>query len=316
MAATPQVPQLPAARTGSAAVELDEVKKIQASVSTLTEAIFLPFKGFRPVPLSSEDSLTQGEKLAKIVENVDNQQALVKSNMIYLTEKRASEVAAKAEAELVDMGEGHIDEEPGAAEARRERRKEAEALMQFMRRPARANARKEDFIGRGSATTASRVSHTLENGAPNRKRYANGDVKMGAPQPIPRSRSTYAIRKKATSDLQSIVMDGTTQLEAYHKLSSSTLNHYKQAQSRRTCTINSTYPSPVRARLGNINMSPQRAAIIPGPSPSRKNDKNASPPVFQGLRRTSTGMPIVGSMFTKPVRNLETMEELARRGSK
>ncbi|PVH83019.1 hypothetical protein DL98DRAFT_128700 [Cadophora sp. DSE1049] len=229
--ATPQVPQQPGrapARTGNRAVEPDEVKNTRNPVSNLAEAIFIPFKGFRSVPLSSEDPISQGEKLAKIVENVENQQALVKSNMIYLAGKRASEVVVKAEAELVDMREGgYIDEEPGATDARRERRREAEALMQFMKRPARTNARKEDFMGRGSANIASKANHTLEDGTPTRKRYANGDVKMGSAPHKSKSRSTYTVRKEATSDLQFIVMDGTTQLEAYDKLSSATLNYYK-----------------------------------------------------------------------------------------
>ncbi|KAH7413368.1 hypothetical protein BKA64DRAFT_638030 [Cadophora sp. MPI-SDFR-AT-0126] len=316
---TPRVPQQSgnaAARTGSGPVEQNEVKNTQNPVSNLAEAIFIPFKGFRSIPLSSADPLSQTQKLAKIIENVENQQALVKSNMIYLAGRRAGDAVARAEAELVDMGEGLIGEEPGALEAKREKRGEAEALMQFMRRPARKGAKKEDFTGRGSASITSNASHKQENGLSVRKSYANGGVNMSTAKLISRARSTSIIRKEATSVLQSIVMDGTTQLEAYDKLSSSTLNYYKQAQSRRTSRSDPSLPLPVRARSGNVNFSPQRAATISSLGYPQKSHKNASPRANQELRRTTTGMPISGSVFAEPVRNLETMEELARRGKK
>ncbi|KAL2066619.1 hypothetical protein VTL71DRAFT_2690 [Oculimacula yallundae] len=70
----------------------------------------------------------------------------------------------------------------------------------------------------------------------------------------------------------------------------------------------------VRSRSGSgsgiISRTPQRATTFPG---VLFNEERVRSPEADGkLRRTSTGMPIAGSAALKPVRKLQTMEELAR----
>ncbi|KAK0122371.1 hypothetical protein ONS95_010612 [Cadophora gregata] len=273
-------------RTVNETVEADEVKN-PTPVTNLTEAIFLPFKSFRPVPLSSEAPLTPAQKLAKIIENVETQQALVKSKMVYLTEKRVNEVITNAEAELSDMGEGTFtDDEPGEVEARRERRVQAESLMEFMGRPAKKGAKKGDFIRRGSPSFAKQ---------------------MDTPQLTSHIRHTYMVRKEASSKIRSIIMDSTAQLEAYHKLTSSTLKFYKQAQSRHTSTSDSSpLPSPIQKASGNVNISPPRASTVQNlASPRQKNAATLASPIRKGSGNLnispeqSSPVPKLGSLGKK-----------------
>ncbi|KAG4430050.1 hypothetical protein IFR05_014473 [Cadophora sp. M221] len=303
---TPQAPQ-------RSTVEQDGVK-IQNPASNLAQAIFIPFKGFPPVPLSSAAPLNQSEKLQRILENVENQQALVKSKMIYLAGKRAGEMIGKAELELMAVREGYDndDESEEIMKFRRERRKEADVMMQFMKTPSKKDAKSEDFMWRaGARASKTNTQNGLQKGTTSRMRHPNGDIKLGGTH---KPRSDYAIRKEVASSLQSIVMDGTTQLEAYDKVSSSSLNHYKQALARRTSRSDFSSPSPIKARSGNINRSPKRASTLPG---VLLKENLVSPPAYTGLRRTSIGTPTAGWICEfDPVRNIESMEELVRRGRK
>ncbi|KAH9217285.1 hypothetical protein DL95DRAFT_444893 [Leptodontidium sp. 2 PMI_412] len=304
--ATPQAPQ-------QSTVEQDEVK-VQNPASNLAQAIFIPFKGFPPIPLSSAVPLSQGEKLRRMQENVENQQALVKSKLIYLAGTRAGEMIEKAELELMAVGEGYEngDEAPEITEFRRERRREADAMMQFMKTPAKKDAKSEDFMRRASKPNHQN-SLQMQNGTRSRKRHANGDIKLGSTHLDHGARSTYTIRKEVSSGLQSIVMDGTTQLEAYDKLSSSAINHYKQALSRCTTRSDFSSPSPNKSRSGNINTTPKRASTVPG---VLLKENFISPPGYKSLRRTSTGIPTSGSATLDPVRNMDNIEEMTRQGSK
>ncbi|KAH7370814.1 hypothetical protein BKA65DRAFT_489285 [Rhexocercosporidium sp. MPI-PUGE-AT-0058] len=300
---TPNTPQ-------QRAVEQDEIT-IQNPRSNLPQAIFIPFEGFPPVPLSSAVPLSLGEKLQKTIENVENQQALVKSNIMYLAGQRAGEMIEKAERELLDVGEGYGtgDEAPEITEFRRERRRQVDAMMQFMRTPAKKDAKVKDFIRKAGAYEPS-CHGSLDNGTASRKRHANGDIKLGSTHFDHTARSTYTIRKEVSSGLQSIVMDGTTQLEAYDKLSSTTLDYYKQAFTRRASISDPTTPSHIKVRSGNRNTTLKRASTIPG---RLLKENLIGPPGYTGRRKTSTGMPMVGSAGFKTIRN---MEESIRRDSK
>lgn len=240
--------------------------------------------------------------------------------MVSLCEKRAKEIVRHAEAELEKTGEEFASEDEAAevVEARRERRREADALMVFLRKPAKKGAVKEDFLVRVAAGMPR--SNGVENGLPSRKRSADGEIKLHSLER--ESRTPYNIRKTASSALRVLVMDGTTQLEDYDAVSTSTLDYYKKALARRTSTSEPSarvLPSPDRVQSGNINNAPQRSSIpgftnIPDFDPFKTNDSafkanGNNPPVNAGVRITSAGKPL-------PRSAMAMMEDLARQGSR
>ncbi|CZT12932.1 uncharacterized protein RAG0_16577 [Rhynchosporium agropyri] len=81
-------------------------------------------------------------------------------------------------------------------------------------------------------------------------------------------RLPHTIRRDVSTNLQALVNDSTEQLEAYDKLSSSTLNHYKQALARRN-----SRPDPLPAPMADRSVFD---TIKPTPQPSMENTRQPS----------------------------------------
>ncbi|KAE8449762.1 hypothetical protein EG329_007537 [Mollisiaceae sp. DMI_Dod_QoI] len=279
---------------------------------SLAPAIFLPFSGF-PQMQSTAPALEPAEKLQKIIENLGVQQERVRGNMMFLVEQQAERLAAKAREELSDFGS---DSEDGEREQRekRNRQKSVDALFASTRVSAKKGARSEDFEFK-----VEKVPSNALPAKPGGPVGGDGDVTMGGTEILttPRSppgedddidmdniRSPREVLTSLSSDLKDLVNRGAPQMQAYDIHAKTVVQHYKQALDRRASRTGSM-ASPINTAYGGTG-----GGIL-------RKGSDASPVDTHGIRRMSSGMPITGfSMGQQPVRVPETIEELARRGSK
>lgn len=120
---------------------------------------------------------------------------------------------------------------------------------------------------------------------------------MGGTETISKPRTARNLWEDLSKDLQHVVNQAVSEMEAHDKHAEKVLRGYKQALDKRTGrTFNPAAASGVSGGiLRNRNVQ----------SPIDRNE----------VRRMSTGMPISGLPATPAARTYENMDEIARRGS-
>ncbi|CZT48900.1 uncharacterized protein RSE6_09669 [Rhynchosporium secalis] len=242
-------------------------KQNQDASTDLSRAVLLPFSGFQPPPLSSETPLSQVQRIQKVIENVEHHQTLVRENSVALAEEKAANMIEKSEQDLIEMGEVDMEDNQQVVEDRRQRRREVDAQMKFMQKPTRKGATPEDYTQMVRAGMGRMIA---QSSGQSRKRLASGELKISAADLDTKAkpRLPLTIRRDVFTNLQALVNDSTEQLEAYDKLSSSTLNHYKQALARRN-----SRPDPLPAPMADRSVFD---TIKPTPQPSMENTRQPS----------------------------------------
>ncbi|CZR53739.1 uncharacterized protein PAC_03619 [Phialocephala subalpina] len=263
---------------------------------SLAPAIFLTFSSF-PYGPSVSQSMDQPEKLKKIIENVTIQQKRVRGNMMFLVEQRAKRLASKAK-ETVEAAESD-DEDAADNEKEKAKQKSIDACFAAMRVPAKKGARSEDFEYRAGNTTTMGTARGSDG--------ENRDIEMSGTEETLRSPLNGDVNNELTQtqvltalskEMRDLVERGTAEMQAYDGHAKQVIAHYQQALDRRT------------GRKGSAQVSVA----------SPVNNFAGGSPVdlhLQNFRRSSTGMPRVGSSGgggQQPVRVPESIEELARRG--
>jgi hypothetical protein len=241
---------------------------------SLAPSIFLPFKGFSP---GDAPVLDQTQKLQNILQNLAEQQAMVRGNMICMVEQRGRALKANAKKELDEM-EGDYGDDSGDPEERRRLRSEIDAMFQRIKIPSRKDAKSEDFEvkpGHFKPFHGNEIANPAQ---------ANGDVAMGGTEVNPKPRTARMVLESLSRDLLEIVDRAAAEMEGYDKHAEETINPYRQALDRR---IGKHVPTTVAASISG--------GIL-------KNRNEQSPIDMSAVRRVSTGMPIVGLPAAAPTK--------------
>ncbi|KUJ09121.1 uncharacterized protein LY89DRAFT_788519 [Mollisia scopiformis] len=255
---------------------------------SLAPSIFFPFPGFTEKNTVPIQSLEDTEKLQKIIENLGVQQERVRGNMMFLVKQRAERLASKAKEELSTLdSDGEEDEKDKEV-----KEKNIDAMFANMRVLAKKGAKSAEYEVRLDSNPPVQTDVTMagtELTTPASPLGGNGDVNMVS------TRSSRQILGTLSAEMKILIDDNSSKMQRYDKHAKEVVNHYKQALERRNSRKGSG-PAISGAAFGGGGMM-------------------ASP---VEMRRLSTGMPILGSFVggPQPVRVSETMEELARRGSK
>jgi len=253
---------------------------------TLAPSIFLPFKGFTS---GDAPALDQTQKLQKILQNLPEQQAVVRGNMMFMAEQRVEYLRTGAREELAKMGD--YEDDLGDAEERKRIRSELDAMFQRAKAPANKDAKSEDFEVRPGEFKPPCNSNGIANHPP-----SNGDVPMGGFETDPKPRTARMVWEGLSRDLQEVVDRAASEMEAYDRHAQETIFPYKQALERRNA---SRYiPPPIATGVNS--------GIL-------RNRNEESPVDMNAIRRMSTGMPIVGLPAAPPTRSYEKMDEIVRR---
>ncbi|KAE9372033.1 hypothetical protein N431DRAFT_374856 [Stipitochalara longipes BDJ] len=254
---------------------------------SLAPSIFLPFKGFTP---GDAPNLDHTQKLQKILQNLPEQQALVRGNMMVMVEQRVESLKAKAREELDEI-EGDYEDDSGDPEERKRVRTELDAMFDRTRMLPKKDAKSEDFEVKPGGF-APYNGNGLFYPAP-----TNGDVAMGGTETDPKSRTARMVWEGLSRDLQEVVDRAASEMEGYDRHAQETMVPYKQALERRT---GRHIPAPVATGIAG--------SIL-------RNRNEESPIDRDAIRRMSTGMPVVGVPAAPPTRAYEKMDHIARRGS-
>ncbi len=300
----------------------------QTCSSTVDPTLFIPFKGFDPEPPTALDSR---KKLEKIIEHVTAQQEIVRGNKVGLAQKQAEDLVSQAREELFLT---EYDNEVEDELARKQKREEADALVESLKIPAKKGAKRQDFEARLLREDSANYTIQVET---------HDDVEMGGmgtdTVSMPKDRPPCIIRRDLNTSLQSLINSSTYQLETYDTHAAATLAQYKRALSRRTSRSGPgpgpSFPqkSPIKSstvkftgveKSTNVESTPTKtgtsAQVIlrkktgeSGDNPGSPNRRDSRSPVDLS-KRFSTGMPITGwKAAVEPVRVVESMENLARR---
>lgn len=253
----------------------------------LAPSIFLPFKGFEP---GDAPILDQTQKLQRILQNVPEEQALVRGNMMLLVEQRVETLKANARKELDEI-EGDYEDDSGDPEERKLVRSELDAMFQRTKMPAKKDAKSEDFEVRPGE-----FKPYNGNGMFNRT-PGDGDVSMVGIELDAKPRTARKAWEGLSRDLQEVVDRAASEMEAYDRHAQNTLNPYKQALERRTGR-----PVPTAVATG-VN-----GGIL-------RNRNEQSPIDVHAIRRASNGMPIPRTQAAQATRTYEKIDEIGRRGS-
>lgn len=227
--------------------------------------------------------------------------------MVFLAQQKADQIMQSAETELTSLPPS--DGETNAREkVRRER--EVDDMIESLKVPAGKDAKREDFLYRpGFSSTSPRATD------------GKGDVEMSSvPTPSSMPRSAKEVQAKLAKGMRELVYESTRELESYDNLCAETLAYYRKALERRGVRIDTNVNA---AANGSNPASPVVKSGTPISGSGMMGGESArvrieeSPLNGMGVRRMSSGMPIpVLGMGEKVLRRGESMEEVARRGSK
>lgn len=262
-------------------------KNKQAPFS-LAPSIFLPFKGFPP---GDAPILDQTQKLQKIFQNLPEQQAVVRGNMMFMVEQRVENLRARAREELAEI-EGDYEDDLGDPEERKRVRSEIDAMFQRTRMPAKEGAKSEDF-----EVKPRDFKPYSGNGIANPMPADSGDVAMSGTGADAKPRTARMVWEGLSRDLLEVVDRAASEMVAYDRHAYQTNDVYRQSLERRT---GRQVPTPVAAGVSG--------GIL-------RNRNEPSPINVNAIRRMSTGMPIVGVPPAQPTRSYEKMDEIVKRGS-
>ncbi|KAI9053851.1 hypothetical protein LZ554_002798 [Drepanopeziza brunnea f. sp. 'monogermtubi'] len=229
--------------------------QVQPSALNLSQAIFIPFKGFERGP---QPVLDHVQRLQKTVEHVTAQQAIVRGNMVSVAQHLIDRVVVNAKSELLHLygDDDDFGNESEDEDQRAQRRAEEAVVWKSLRAKAPEGADKVDYqiqAGRGRSETGS-VALT-----------ADGDVEMGGvggSRPSSSgsgsgsgssARTPHAIRKDAALAIQRIISETSNQLDAYDKRSVESLAHYKRSALRSSTSSKDSPISPTTDTAQKLN---------------------------------------------------------------
>jgi hypothetical protein len=260
---------------------------------SLAPAIFTPFKGISSEP---QPALDITEKLLKIIENLPAQQDAVKRNMLALVQQHADNLVARAREELDALegaSDGAMEFEDGEDQAKKESMKnEISSMMARLKAPMKGDAKSKDYELKPGAP---------ELQTPTTRKNSGGDTEMGGTSAAPR-RTATVIRAELAKNLRELVDSSVKDLEANDVHAKGVLAHYKQNYERKTGK-----PAPTPAPAAPKGILKNSGAGSSEHSPISPNDP----------RRMSAGHFFANAGVGQPVaRNLESIGDIARRGSK
>ena len=251
--------------------------------------MFLPFKGF--LPSDAAPALDQTQKLQLILQNVSDQQATVRGNMMSMVEQRVESLRANARRELDEL-ESDYEDDSGDPEERRQLRAEIKVTFQKAKIPASKDAKSEDF-----EANPGELKPYNGNGIANRV-ATDGDVDMAGTEDA-KPRTAKVVWEGLSKDILDLVDKASEEIVLYDRHAQTAINVYKQALERRNG--GRQVPAPIATGNGG--------GIL-------RNRNEESPIDLNAIRRMSTGMPVVGVVPpSQPSRAYEKMDEIARRGS-
>ncbi|KAF4631784.1 hypothetical protein G7Y89_g6349 [Cudoniella acicularis] len=284
----------------------------------LTPAIFTSFDGLPPGP---QPVLDQTEKLQKILENLRSQQDAVRLNMLFLAQQEAENAVTRAREELDALerkdeeGSSDYDVERETeidAEERRKRdamKKDVEAMLWRMKTPRRENANSGDYEMKPDEFDIQK-SHQPSPGG-----NQSAGVQKGGTRATSKPRTATYIREELSQYLRYLVNETSVEMEAYDAHGKQFASTYEHALGRR---MSKPAPIPVSqppvsapvANMGSLSMAPPRGIL--------KNSGGDIPLSIDPSRRMSAGTIFAMNSPTtiKTVRTYESMEDVARRGSK
>jgi hypothetical protein len=224
--------------------------------------------------------------------------------MVALLRARGKDLVRRAEDELAGLEDAVGDyggerESEEVKKTREENRRSRNEMLRRVRSKAREGAKAEDYQVRpGNVDFKDRIPAPATG---------NGDVEISGMGP---SRSAAAIRQELSLQLRDLVDRGVAELEAYDNHAAASTNMYKQALERQNQRRRSTSTAVVQPSVAT-GAGGFGGGIL-------RNGHEQSPLDMTAVRRVSTGMPIgkFPAQPVQPVRTLESVEEVARRGSK
>ena len=224
-----------------------------------------------------------------ILQNLPEQQALVRGNMMAMVEQRVESLRARAREELAAM-EDDYEDDPGDPEERKRVRSELDAMFQRTKMPLTKDAKSEDFEvkpGEFMSYNGNGVVHSVP---------ANGDVAMGGTETDPKPRTARMVWEGLSRELQEVVDRAASEMEAYDKHAHDTTEWYRQALERRT---GRHVPAPVATGV--------TGGIL--------RNRNEESPIDRDAFRRMSATAVSGAPAVQPTRAYEKMDEIARRGS-
>lgn len=226
----------------------------------------------------------------RVISNVTEQQKMVRGNMLSMIEEQAKTLRLKAREQISTIYDSLQDNER-EREERRQIRGQVRAMFGTAR-ISKKDAKLEDFeIKPGQLLGIMPQKTTTPQPG------TDSDVEMGGMNSNinQEPRTTQAVREKLSRDLQRLVDQGTSELEAYDRHCLVVLQLYKEALERRT------------GKKEPIAVSTAMVGIL-------KNRNVSSPVDLQSIRRSSTGQPFAVQP-APATRTFETIDGIARRGS-
>jgi len=211
--------------------------------------------------------------------------------MFALVQQHADTLVARAREELdgLERGSEGLDFEDEDDQARRAAmRNEISSMMARLKAPMKEDAKSKDYELKPGAPELQIPSTRIDPA---------GDTEMGGTSVAPR-RTAAVIREELAINLMKLVDSSVKELEANDVHAKEVLGRYKQNYERKTGKPAPAPPTAPKSILRNAGGS---------------NDHSPISPI--GPRRMSAGH-IFANAGTHPViRNLESIGEIARRGS-
>ncbi|POS83211.1 hypothetical protein EPUL_005497, partial [Erysiphe pulchra] len=277
----------------------------------LSAAIFIPFKGIS-LEINSEStsptiatspitathvitSLDPASKLEKILENLPQQQDVVRRKMVEAILDQIEELKRKAQNEF-KQSKFHQDKYLAKEEKERERQERLEKLekleIEEMLRRIKA-PHKPGYVYELRPDTCFNETYRP---LPQKPRQGN-DVEMNT------YRSKRQIKDQLDQDMQTLVRCGIKELEKYDRHCCQVLRTYQSSLARRTTGLNANFMGSKSSPTTN-SMASQATNLSSAPRIGVSHD----------VGRLSNGMPV--SMERYPAPKKESLGEITRRSNK